>query len=226
MAKDNHHSLNLITAAQGNDFNIWSPPEMSSHSVNSDMINGRKVVSDSGTVNSKVTAQSVEQIHKAAYNEGLAIGKEEARVEIKKQQQNTESLIALLNECSQQAKSFDQKICEQLVFITIAIAKQVIRRELSVEPEQIMAVIRDAISYLPISSEKIILKLHPEDAVLVREIYHLDDEPERTWKIFEDPGMQRGGCIINTESSVVNADLDNRIATIVSQLLGGERSDD
>ncbi len=89
-----------------------------------------------------------------------------------------------------------------------------------------MAVVREAIACLPASSEKLIMKLHPDDAALVREIYNLDEEHDRTWKIFEDPGLQRGGCIINSESSIVNADLDTRIATIVSQLLGGERSDD
>ena len=86
-----------------------------------------------------------------------------------------------------------------------------------------MAVIRDAIACLPSAKDKIILKLHPEDALLVRETYQLDNDSERMWNIFEDPGMQRGGCIISTDTSTVNADLDKRISTIVTQLLGDER---
>ena len=217
----------IIPADQITSFDVWMPPEVTGQSVNSDQIDARKSAKGSSNVKTPVTAQELEEIRKAAYQEGLAQGLEEGRKEAQKEQQNiTHQLNIILNQCQQLASNFDEKVCEDLVTMTISIAKQVIRRELSIDPEQIMAVIREAINCLPSSTEKLILKLHPEDAVLVREIYQLDEELERTWKIFEDPGMQRGGCIINSQSSVVNADLDNRIATIVSKLLGGERSDD
>lgn len=217
----------IISADDATEFDIWNPPEVVGNFLNPGLIDDNKSINPSSAVNTAVTAQSVEQIRQAAYLEGKEKGKEDGLVEFRKQQQHiVDTMNSLLVQCQKQIGNFDQQICEQLVTMTISVAKQVIRRELSVEPEQIMAVIRDAINCLPSSSEKLILKLHPDDAVLVRDIYNLDDEPERTWKIFEDPGMQRGGCIINSESSVVNADLDHRIATIVSQLLGGERSDD
>jgi len=221
------HKSEIISSEKVESFDVWTPPAVNGHSVNADQIDARKAARGSAVVNTPVTAQSVEQIRKAAYMEGLAQGKAEGKAEIAKQNQSiADKLNAILNNCQQQTASFEEDVCEQLVSLTISIAKQIIRRELTVEPEQIMAVIRDAINCLPSSSEKLLLKLHPEDAVLVREIYHLDEEPDRTWKIFEDPNMQRGGCVINSESSVVNADLDNRIAAIVSRLLGGERSDD
>ncbi len=223
MTKD----TNLLTDKEKSGFNIWSPPEVIGQTINADQIDARKTVSASSKEAGPVTAQSLEEIRKAAYLEGLEKGKSEGKEQaLVKQQKITTQLQDILEHCQQQASTFDQEICEQLVAITVSVAKQVIRRELNTDPEQIMAVIREAISCLPASTEKLLLKLHPDDAALVREIYHLDEEPDRTWKIFEDPGLQRGGCIINSESSLVNADLDARIATIVSQLLGGERSDD
>jgi len=218
---------NLLSDKEKSGFNIWSPPEVIGQTINADQIDARKKVSPSSKEAGPVTAQSLEEIRKAAYLEGLEKGKSEGKEQAQVDQQKiTTQLQGILEHCHQQASTFDQEICEQLVAITISVAKQVIRRELNTDPEQIMAVIREAISCLPASSEKLLLKLHPDDAALVREIYHLDEEPDQTWKIFEDPGLQRGGCIINSESSLVNADLDARIATIVSQLLGGERSDD
>jgi len=218
---------NLFSDKEKSGFNIWSPPEVIGQTINADQIDARKKVSPSSKEAGPVTAQSLEEIRKAAYLEGLEKGKSEGKEQAQVDQQKiTTQLQGILEHCHQQASTFDQEICEQLVAITISVAKQVIRRELNTDPEQIMAVIREAISCLPASSEKLLLKLHPDDAALVREIYHLDEEPDQTWKIFEDPGLQRGGCIINSESSLVNADLDARIATIVSQLLGGERSDD
>ncbi|RLA05162.1 MAG: hypothetical protein DRQ47_01855 [Gammaproteobacteria bacterium] len=217
----------IIPAKDLIDFDLWVPPEILGKSVNAEQIDAKNKAVHSTNVNTPVTAQNAEQINAAAYQDGLEKGREEGRLEVLKQQQQALGEInSIVEHCQLQVSEFEQEVCEQLVAMTITIAKQVIRRELSVEPEQIMAVIREAINCLPSSSEKIMLKLHPEDAVLVREIYSLDENEERTWKIFEDPGMQRGGCIINSESSVVNADLDQRIAGIVRQLLGGERSDD
>jgi len=218
---------NIISAEDIKHFDRWMPPEVNGNTINAKQIDAIKNVPSSKDVNTAITAQNVEEIRKAAYLEGLTEGKEEGRATgLNEQKQLVEQLNTLVTQCQHQRSQFDQEICDQLVELCIAISKQVIRRELSVEPEQIMAVIRESITKLPASSEKIIIKLHPEDASLVKDIYHLDDEPDLAWKIFEDPNMQRGGCIINTETSMINADLDNRIANIVSQLLGGERSDD
>lgn len=220
-------TTNIISAEDIKHFDRWTPPEMNGKTVNAEQIDATKNVNNSTQVSTAVTAQNVEKIRKAAYLEGISAGKKEGRAAgLKEQQQLVEQLNILVSQCQQQRGNFDQEICDQLVQLCISISKQVIRRELATEPEQIMAVIRESISSLPASSEKIIIKLHPEDAALVKGIYHLDDDPDLAWKIFEDPNMQRGGCIINTETSMINADLDNRIANIVSQLLGGERTDD
>ncbi|MFT5451479.1 MAG: flagellar assembly protein FliH [Enterobacterales bacterium] len=218
---------NIIPAEDIKHFERWSPPEVNGKTINAEQIDAIKGSPVSTTVNTAVTAQNAEEIRKAAYLEGLTEGKEEGRATgLKEQQRLVEQLNILLSQCQQQRGNFEQQLCDQLVELCISISKQVIRRELATEPEQIMAVIRESIASLPASSEKIIIKLHPEDAALVKGIYHLDDDPDIAWKIFEDPNMQRGGCIINTETSMINADLDNRIANIVSQLLGGERTDD
>ena len=218
---------NIIAAEDIKHFDRWSPPVMDGKTINAEQIDAIKNSPSSSQVNTAVTAQNAEEIRKAAHVEGLTAGKKEGRAEgLKQQQQLVQQLNIILAQCQQQRANFEQQLCDQLVELCISISKQVIRRELATEPEQIMAVIRESIASLPASSEKIIIKLHPEDAALVKEIYHLDGDPDLAWKIFEDATMQRGGCIINTETSMINADLDDRIANIVSQLVGGERTDD
>lgn len=212
----------LIRGEQGSKFNAWHAPTMDGHTINLEATEQSR--SSSTDVSTPVTAQNLEQIRDAAYQEGLEKGRVEGLDAVKLENQQTiDSLNNILNSCQLKQGDFDEQICEQLVSMTIAIAKQVIRRELSVAPDEIMAVIRESIAFLPNAKDKITLKLHPEDALLVRETYQLDNESERMWTIFEDPSMQRGGCIISTDTSTVNADLDNRIAMIVTQLLGDER---
>ena len=214
---------NILPAEDVVDFDIWTPPEVIGRSVNSDQIDARNAMRRSLVSKTSITAQNAQQISETAYLEGLTKGRADAKLE---QQQITNNLNAILEQCHQQSVNFEQHICEQLVSMTITIAKHVIHHELSVNPDLIMTIIQDAIGYLPASSEKIMIKLHPDDAVLVREAYHLDQDPDRSWKIMEDPGMQRGGCIINSDTSMVNADLDNRIANIISQLTDGSTADE
>ncbi|MGZ5030386.1 MAG: FliH/SctL family protein, partial [Methylobacter sp.] len=86
-------------------------------------------------------------------------------------------------------------------------------------------VVREAIHVLPLASQKITLKLHPEDAELVRSALALD-EMSPSWGIVEDPLITRGGCEVDTDISHVDATVEHRLAAVVATLLGGEREDD
>ena len=217
--------VNIIRADQVTSFDLWQAPKVDGHTINTET-KGNKTKTMSTAVNTPVTAQNLEQIRDSAYQEGLEKGRAEGLNGVKLQHQEIlNSLNEILSSCQKQQGNFDDQICGQLVTMTLSIAKQVIRRELSIAPDQIMAVIREAISCLPDAKDKIVLKLHPEDVLLVKETYQLDDDPDHMWTLFEDPSMQKGGCIINTESATVNADLDHRIAMIVTQLLGDERTE-
>jgi len=65
--------------------------------------------------------------------------------------------------------------------------------------------------------------LHPEDASIVRERL-AEPSNERAWKIVEDPTMSRGGCVVKTETSRIDARLESRINTIIANVLGDERA--
>jgi flagellar assembly protein FliH len=66
--------------------------------------------------------------------------------------------------------------------------------------------------------------LHPEDAAIVRERL---SEPvsERAWTLVEDPTMSRGGCVIRTENSQIDARLESRISVVIANALGDERAE-
>jgi flagellar assembly protein FliH len=51
-------------------------------------------------------------------------------------------------------------------------------------------------------------------------------EAERSWVLVADPGLSRGDCRIITDTSLIDATLEKRLAAITSQLLGGERVTD
>ncbi len=119
----------------------------------------------------------------------------------------------------------DDQVEQELVALAIAIAKQLIRRELKTDPGQIVAVAREALTILPAASRRVSLHLHPEDAELVRNALALKDAGPR-WKIVEDPLMTRGGCEVVTETSFIDATLEKRLMAVIAHLLGGGREGD
>jgi flagellar assembly protein FliH len=225
MSTLSHKQANVLAAEFLKKVDQWQPPEVSGNRVKDRQLKIR--TSQTVKDEKQATAEALDKIAKDAYQKGLQQGIEQGRQQgLAEQQAIINQLQQLLEETSKQSQNFSEELYQQLLQVIITMVKQIIRRELATEPEQIMAVIREAIAALPSSSNKLMLKLHPEDAKLVKDIYNLDNETDLAWKIFEDPSMSRGGCIISTETSIVDMDMEVRIAELVNEVLGGERSDD
>jgi len=187
---------------------------------------------------SVLTVDEIEAMQKQAYDEAFAQGKKdgysqgfnegssqgyEENVQIL--QTKATEFERLLESLSQPFKVLDAEVEKELVKLAMGIATQIIRREIKLDPGQVIASVREAIKVLPLSSQKISLHLHPEDAELVRSALSLD-EMSPTWRIAEDPLITRGGCKVNTEVSHVDATVENRLAAVIATIFGGEREHD
>ncbi len=178
------------------------------------------------------TAAEIESIQKQAYTEGhdrgyhdgyekgLAKGETEVR-------QKGETFQKLIQTLDMPFEDLDEQVIEQTAQLAIAVARQIIRRELHADPGQVVAVVRDALKALPVVTRKIRVFLHPDDAVLVREVLSLhDDDDSQTWRIIEDPLLSRGGCKINSENSTIDATVEMRLQRVITGIMGGERARD
>ena len=65
--------------------------------------------------------------------------------------------------------------------------------------------------------------LHPEDAAAVAERLASAGQ-ERAWSVVEDPTLARGGCLVRSENSQIDARLESRVNAMVSSMLGEERA--
>lgn len=215
-------SSKVIAGGGSENIKQWSPPSMRGTEVD---------ISELDETGPLLTADQLEQIQKAAYDEGFAQGNKEGfeyghkealaqgRDELSKTVLRFEQLMTLLERPLQQ---LDDQVERELIEMVIAMVRQLVRREVRTDPEQIIGVVREALSILPVSSRGIRVVLHPEDATLVRRVYELS-ENELGWKIIEDPVVARGGCRILTDSSQVDATLESRLASLIAPLLGDER---
>jgi len=173
-----------------------------------------------------LTAGQLEKIQKQAHEEGYQQGRRDGfatgKVEAEKQINALKQILELFQAPLVQ---LDDQVVKQLVDMAILIAAQVIRRELRIDPGQVVAVVRACVKALPVSATQVKLFLHPEDAGFVRSAFSIDDHIQ-TWKIIDDPVMTRGGCRVETQYSKIDATVENQLNRVIANLLGGEREDD
>jgi len=159
------------------------------------------------------------EAHQEAFALGLAEGREAGRAEVRAQ---VERLAAMIHELARPFEVQDAEVERELLTLAMALARQIVRRELKSDPTQIIGIIREAIAALPVAAREVRVHLHPEDGAVVRE--HLaPTDAERAWVMVEDPVMARGGCRITTATSRIDARLETRLAALLSELMGDER---
>jgi len=173
-----------------------------------------------------VTARQFEEIQEQArqvgFRQGQQEGREQGREELLCQVRHLEQIIQTLDK---PLDELDDSVEQQLAQLAMLVARQLVRRELKIDPQQVVSVVRDALAVLPVAARDIQLALNPEDAGIVREALSLH-EGEQAIRIVEDPVQGRGGCRVVTSTSQVDATVETRLNSIIAGVLGGQRHTD
>ena len=159
------------------------------------------------------------EAYQEAFEQGLAEGREAGAAQIRAQ---VEKLEGMFYDLARPFEELDSEVERELLTLAMTLARQIVRRELKTDPTQIIGIVREAISALPVAAREVRVHLHPEDAAVVRQNL-APTESDRAWQLVEDPVMARGGCQITTATSRVDARLETRLGAIVSELMGNDR---
>lgn len=157
------------------------------------------------------------------YEAGVARARAEASQRLAALDERIKRLDTALQLLARPMQQLDAAIENELAQLALGIGKQIARRELHIDPTQVIAILRESLALLPIAAREVRVHLHPEDAATVRE--HLTaPAADRAWSIVEDPTLSRGGCVIHSQSSRIDARLEARIAAVAASALGDERA--
>lgn len=174
----------------------------------------------------RISVGQLETIEAQARDEGLARGLAEGRLLAQAELRRKAALFdTLCSALAQPMRDVDAQIEEDLTQLALIVARQLIRRELHTAPGEVMAAVRAALAALPAHSREVRVRVHPEDAAIIRE-HSGEEQRERAWKLVEDIGISRGGCIVESHHSRVDASVEARLQRVISEVLGGTRSDD
>jgi flagellar assembly protein FliH len=173
----------------------------------------------------------LDALEREAWDRGFAQGREAGTAAARLEEQaglaeierRGRQLVSILDFMAKPLADLDEQVQRQLAQLAGAIARQVVRRELKTNSEQIITAIRETVSLLPMTARDVRVHLHPEDAKLVRSRL-AEAANERVWTITEDPILSPGGCRVTSENSTIDAQVEQRIGAAIAAVLGEERT--
>lgn len=195
-----------------------------------------------------LTAEEIEAVRLAAYEEGVLQGKEagfesgyqegrdqgyqdgltQGNAEGKKQgleEGNIEIMAkaqvwsSLSEQLNQPLRELDQQVEKHLVNLAVQLAEAVIGVELEMRPEIILHTLKESVAALPIAEAGCNIQLNPSDAALIKEVYGDEELVERGWQILEEPTVEPGGCIVESRTSAIDQTLKERIKFTLTRFL-------
>jgi len=232
----------IIRGEEGHAFDRWEVPVVEVAEATATEVSAEDVAMSGPTV------RELEELQQAAYDEGfaqgrsaghaegyaeghaegLAAGHEAGVVEGRAEgytagEQEGRALVErmrqIFDDLAEPIRALDDSVEQALTSLAMSIAQQIIHHELSLQPGEVLAVVREAVALLPLSAREVSVRLHPEDARFIRDTLSGDDAG--SWTLIEDPTISRGGCRVLTSSSQIDATLEHRIAVLAKELLGG-----
>lgn len=156
-------------------------------------------------------AQAVEEARLEGYQQGL---------------QEVKPVADLLEKLARELKEARHQLLEsaELTVVRLAyeIAKKILHREVAESSDVIVYVVREALRRIA-DHDKIVLRVHPEDARVLREATELQRELFQTFAsvdIREDEDVSKGGCLVETSTGLIDATLETQLAEVEAALFG------
>ena len=155
------------------------------------------------------TTEQLKEIYGNSYKEGYLRGEREARANVEaivRQEIAAQKLhLQQLTEGFQQAiAQHSERTSVDVLNLALDFAKIMIKSHIAIKPDAVLPVIKHAIGLLPSLQKPVRITLHPDDAALIaKEISTCFDSLEFT--IMQDPKIDRGGCLIDSEINLVDA---------------------
>ncbi len=195
-----------------------------------------------------MTAEALEEIRQAAYEEGFEQGQQEGYqkghpeglaaghqegldkgLEEGRQQGLAQGQAEIAEQCArldalmrglhEPQQQLDQQVEYQLVELTGQLAKAVIQHELATNSQVILNTLREAVRLLPFHQQQARVQLNPSDLELIQQNYSDEQIKQRGWQLEAEPSLPIGDLRLLTESSDVTVDMEERTQRVMQQFL-------
>jgi flagellar assembly protein FliH len=113
---------------------------------------------------------------------------------------------------------FRREAEEDTVMLAVAIARKLLQREIAVDPESLLGLVKAAVQRID-AREIHRIRVNSEDARTLEQALH-SPVAQRKIEILQDPGLERGAIIVETSRGNLDASIETQLKEIERGFLG------
>lgn len=167
----------------------------------------------------------VQQACDAAFAQGLAQGQSETALEWQQRmddhvagqaQDMARSIADVVRAMEESMAAMQQRMAQDVLALACDIAREVVRRELSVSPDVLEPVVREAVGMLAAEGRPALVRLNPADLGAVEQ--PLREELGDSVQWMADAAVPAGGCLVESGGTVVDGSVGKRWERAIASL--------
>ena len=191
----------------------------------------RRVVAEAYQVADSVRAEAERTGYEAGWAQGYLEGKAAAEAAVQAEDERfradyRDELDFLLRALAEETRELWLNAEPQIVAFAVEIARKVVKDETAVNPDIVVDLVRNALRRV-VDSETLRIRVNAADLDTVRnarsDIVAVIDGV-RNVEIVEDRRVARGGCVVETASGTIDANIETQFR-MIEETLGGVRDE-
>lgn len=163
------------------------------------------------------TVEEIEALQKQAYDEAKQAGYDDGlKKGVQEMSQKAKQLQNMFNFFQHPLEELDVEVEHQLADLAMLIAKLLLKKESSIDAQHIHNLVHESLDYLPVKARDVRVRLNPDDIALLNQAEI--DTNDQVWSCVSDNSVRAGGCVIESDTSHIDATVETRVQQIVDQL--------
>ena len=146
------------------------------------------------------------------YQEGYQAGMAEAQAVMSRMRDIATAMATPLSD-------LDHQVTEHLSLLAVEVARQIVRREVSVDRKIVNQAIEQGLKQLGKLEGQVQIFVNPKDLPVVQEALAVQPSGAH-WRVVPEASMEAGGCAIKSGLSTVDFTIENQLKQLLQQLLG------
>lgn len=185
-----------------------------------------RAVAQAQAIQAACDADREQVVRQQAYAEGFAQGQTTAILKAEQQHQaylenegraSATRFAQLLASAREQLAQCEQVMARGVLELACVLARQVVRHELSTNPNALQPVIREGLLMLGDDSKAAFVRLHPLDLEVLQDVVQ-GEFATLALTLTADPAISQGGCRITSAGAVIDAELETRWQRAIAKL--------
>jgi len=195
-----------------------------------------------------LTAEEIEEIRQAAYEEGFNQGKEEGfstgyeegkatgheegktagheegvATGLTEGKETIDNLAqewqVLIQQLHTPLAGVEKNIEEQMLHLVVQLTQAITLQEAKINPDILTAAIGQGMKLLPSQDAQTQILVHPEDIKVVEEQFGEGYIIEQGWRLLAAPQLERGSCQIENSTSNIDLSIKSRMNDVLESFL-------